>query len=269
MKKLLALLLTLVMLLNMVPIATAADDAGHDHAAAECTDIACDDHGDHDEPALAATPRATGSSGYNCPECGEPCTEWLPSDFEHYRYCQSVICKFREEEAHYGGDGSCKPACEVCGRRYIDPTSDVHRYEGEWQNGYETHHYRDCDDCFGGRVYEPHYGGIATCEDYAVCKGCGGVYGELADHTGSDGTCSPICEVCGERLYDATGEHSGMGSWGRINETQHYRFCEDCLKREIGDHISGNDSCIPHLRDLRLDLYQCRRSALPHDRMGV
>lgn len=82
-----------------------------------------------------------------------------------------------------------------------------------------TYENGSCTVC--GYAHEEHTGGIATCNDKAVCTVCGIAYGETAPHTYSNGVCvscntehtdhtggkatcteQAVCEVCGMHYGD-------------------------------------------------------------------
>ena len=239
----------------------------------------------------ATTALAVSPSDYNCPVCGEPCTEWYPLTSEdgtascHTPACRSCWayvwdamfpCTPDEDTATC----SSPALCSVCG--YPDtlgsaPNASKHSIS-DWLYDGPTQHCRYCTECGADHTYEyeDHYGGTATCTERAVCEGCGAAYGmpdtenhdwdpwegydgnqhirtckrpgcdaeDLGNHSGGDGSCIPMCEVCSWLYLDEDGKHSEMGEWYYASVTQHCRNCLVCgFGWEYADHSGGTATC--------------------------
>lgn len=206
------------------------------------------------------------------PPCHVPiCADcWIPV------YAATFPCTPDESTATCVSPGKCS----VCGTPdplSCPPNPNVHNIS-QWEFATPTQHYRFCNECGADNTYEyeDHSGGTATCVALAVCKDCGTAYGEVdpnnhdwgkwigydgsqhlrtcndptcdateyADHTGGDGSCFPICEVCTWNYLDNDGKHGEMTDWFYTNEAQHYRFCLVCgFGHEYADHSGGTATC--------------------------
>ena len=182
----------------------------------------------------ATTALAVSPSDYNCPVCGEPCTEWYSyhsgdgTVSVHSPYCSScsVIAKAAESPCTpVEGTATCMDAarCSVCGSPdWIGsaPDPNAHRMS-EWQYTSTTQHERCCLDCFAedSYEYEDHYGGTATCNEHAVCEGCGEPYGEYAS------------------------DDHDWDNWEGFSASTHIRVCLDCDAEEEAPHTGGDGSC--------------------------
>lgn len=195
--------------------------------------------------------------------------------------CECVVCKLEEEGNHTGGEATCQSLaiCEDCSFPYgaVDPNGHVMT---DWYHYSDTQHYRYCWVCMDTATYEyeAHSGGTATCTAKAVCEACGARYGELypdnhkmsdwraidldqhyrfcigcrdestyeyEDHCGGiDGSCSPICDACGESYVDSNGQHGSMREWEPFDDDQHVRWCEDCRTSEYEAHNGGTATCV-------------------------
>ena len=204
-------------------------------------------------------------------------SRWLyASPTQHSRYC--LDCGANDEyEDHYGGTATCskRAICEGCGGSYGELSTE--HAMSEWESISTTQHRKHCTLCWAVEtiIYEDHYGGTATCWELAVCEGCGEPYGdydfdnhdwgdwegfsssthirvchdcdaeEEAPHTGGDGSCLPICEVCGWNYLDNDGKHGEMSEWWYTNGTQHYRHCLVCGRgEEYAPHSGGTATCV-------------------------
>ena len=240
----------------------------------------------------ATTALAVSPSDYNCPVCGEPCTEWYGyhggdgTVSVHSPACYSCNVFVWDTEflcTPAEGTATCTfPAvCSVCGSPDwlgSAPDPNAHGDMSIWLYASPTQHYRYCLNCRAEASieYEDHYGGTATCNEHAVCEGCGEPYGEYASdnhdwedweglstnthirvcrdcdaeeeapHTGGDGSCFPICEVCSWYYIDPDGEHPNMCDWFPESDTQHRRYCLTCgtyESNEYEDHYGGTATC--------------------------
>ena len=109
---------------------------------------------------------------------------------------------------HEGGEATCEEGatCTKCGNIYTDVDDTNHTCEIVWVTT-RTKHY-SVYSCNEEKVTlsEKHYGGVATCVDFAVCEVCGAEYGEIdpANHaeetewtqTATEHTLAYTC--CGE-----------------------------------------------------------------------
>ena len=140
----------------------------------------------------ATTALAVSPSDYNCPLCGEPCTEWYglnspdgtasvhsPACYNCYTYVWDTMFPCTPAE----GTATCTlPAvCSVCGSLDWNgsaPDPNAHNW-GDWIWFTDNTHIRECRYC---PAFEEgnHYGGTATCSELDICEGCGVSYGELS-----------------------------------------------------------------------------------------
>ena len=200
----------------------------------------------------------------------------------HIRVC--LDCGAEEEAPHTGGDGACWTTCGECGWNYSNPDGE-HRSLANWVPYSMTQHYRECQDCVGAKYteYGEHTGGTAACNSLARCETCDGPYGELdfnhhvnltdwepysteqhyrkcADfyssdsyeyeaHRGGDGSCMPLCEVCGRQYYNENGTHNTLSAWRMENNELHSRQCEDCYRySEQGATTAATAPAAPPVR---------------------
>ena len=185
----------------------------------------------------ATTALAVSPSDYNCPLCGEPCTEWYSYQSGdgtisvHSPAC--YICNTFVWDTEFlctpaEGTATCiSPAlCSVCGSPIwigSAPDPNAHGDISRWLYAGPTQHYRSCLDCVAeaSYEYEDHYGGTATCSKPAICEGCGISYGDLST------------------------EHA-MSEWKSISATQHRKYCTICWALETiiyEDHYGGTATC--------------------------
>lgn len=204
--------------------------------------------------------------------------DWFPeSDTQHRRYCLDCnTYESNEYENHYGGTATCtrRAVCEGCGTEYGE-YSDVHPW-GAWEYLDDTSHQRPCTnpDCHTSD-YADHSGGDGSC--WTECADCGdhyynaegqhltmsvwyyldgaqhmrhcidcGYYNEYEDHTGGDGSCTPVCADCSQLYSDENGEHRNVTDWIFVNNDRHFRYCPDCgssSSYEYADHSGGEANC--------------------------
>lgn len=203
----------------------------------------------------------------------------------HLRECRD--CPASEEGNHTGGTATCMThaVCEVCNDVYGERDTTRHGEYSGWGYYNGTQHYRWCLDCSDpvSYEYEDHYGGTATCSVPAFCEGCGQPYGPYGDHSGMTGwvpysdeqhyrrclgcgssesfeyedhyggtaTCQTLasCEGCGASYGEPDpSKHTNMSDWNYASETQHFRYCLDCVdpvSYEYEGHTGGDSSCLP------------------------
>ena len=149
----------------------------------------------------------TCTEGKICEDCGAEYDipghvwgEWTPNgNGTHTRRCTNPNCDAKEENVPCGGDSraTCiRPGtCTTCGGRY-----DGGHDWGAWRPNDDGTHTRRCtrSNCDGAET-ENCSGGTATCSAKAVCKVCGGEYGEkdsnnhdLVQHAAKAPTCTEI-----------------------------------------------------------------------------
>ena len=77
------------------------------------------------------------------------------------------------------------------------------------------------------------------------CERCFTVF-ETEDHSGGDGSCMPVCEICDVGYKNIDGEHKNTGDWTTDdnNANVHFRTCFDCESRLEEDHKGGEATCI-------------------------
>ncbi|MCR5719005.1 MAG: hypothetical protein K6F84_00420, partial [Lachnospiraceae bacterium] len=127
-------------------------------------------------------------------------------------------------------------------------------------------HYRRCKKC-GVIETEKCLGGTATCTQKAVCKICGGEYGEVKEHdfSGKDlsekylktpATCSTkgvyyySCVYCGLKSDETfevpeTGTHSFNTKNWVYDSKGHWHKCENCdVKIDYAEHVSAGAATV-------------------------
>lgn len=233
----------------------------------------CDDCTSYREYADHRGGTATCVEKAVCEDCGKSygdystdhqwvADSWYSYD-EHVIVCQEESCTAVARAPHYGGDGSCRPTCEGCNELYRDAAGE-HRGITAWQNFDDLTHYRRCTTCNDESTYEyvPHVNADSdtSCDDcgtyicphtnmsdwyyadtdqhYRECDDCWAEesieYASHADETG-DG----LCDGCYHQMSTAC-QHTNMSNWGYLSNTQHYRYCNQCLHyKEYGDHYAN------------------------------
>ena len=153
--------------------------------------------------------------------------------------CGVVMIEAKEE--HEGGTATClqKATCAYCSMEYGDLAEHIP--------------YEDDGDCTTGIMCAicdtvliesnaSHTGGVATCQQRAMCDVCGMEYGDYADHIPyeDDGDCTTavICMLCDEVLIEGNASHTG-GTATCLQEA----LCEVCGMAYGGyaDHIPYED----------------------------
>ncbi len=102
--------------------------------------------------------------------------------YDEYSHFQMCSCgELFEFEPHYGGTATADELaiCFVCGVAYGDYADHVHAaITMEYD---ENNHFQICS-CGAAFNFEPHYGGVATEYELALCEACGVAYGDFAEH---------------------------------------------------------------------------------------
>ena len=175
-----------------------------------CVDACQNCHNDGNVTLLqvhtGGTQGPTCTTGKTCEKCGAEYDipghawgAWTPNgDGTHTRICTNPNCDAKEENAPCGGDSSATctspGVCATCGGRY-----DGGHDWGAWKSiSNMNRHIRSCNRCYYHET-ESCTGGTATCSAKAVCKVCGGEYGEkdpknhdLVQHAAKAPTCTEI-----------------------------------------------------------------------------
>lgn len=173
-----------------------------------CVDGECDVCGDTRQPGKHTW---TNCEDIDCNTCGAS----RPAGSHDWDNCEDTECNgcgtTREALEHKGGTATCiaQAVCSECGMKYgeladhvftsdCDTTCDTADCDHTRQNAAD-HTFgggcpdTECDSCGATREALTHTGGHADCKNKAVCETCGASYGELGDHSYSDGKCT----VCG------------------------------------------------------------------------
>ena len=161
-------------------------------------------------------------------------------------------------------------SCTVCGEKGTETFSygtPLDHDWGEWtQNSDQKTHTRICKRDASHTETENCHGGTATCTNKAVCKDCGGEYGDLAAHDftaevaeenylKSEATCTEpavyykSCKACGLTSEDTEQEdtfqygnplgHDYDTEWSQ-DETHHWYVCKRCQDvAELEEHTAS------------------------------
>ena len=152
------------------------------------------------------TQTPTCTTGKICEKCGAEYaipghvwSAWKPNgNGTHTRKCTNPNCGAKEENVPCGGDSNATcdslGMCETCGGSYYGGHS-----WGEWSSAGNGTHIRSCMNYCSEVDTASCTGGTATCTAKAVCKVCGGEYGEkdpnnhaLVHHEAKAPTCTDI-----------------------------------------------------------------------------
>ncbi len=104
--------------------------------------------------------------------------EWEYDDVYHWQMCE---CGTNFQDGmHYGGTATetQRAICEGCGAEYGE-LLHVHFEFAIGQDEYSHFKICTCGETFD---FEPHYGGVATEYELALCEACGVAYGDFAEH---------------------------------------------------------------------------------------
>lgn len=164
----------------------------------------------------------TCTKGKTCEKCGaeygilgHDWGAWTPNydgTNTHTRRCKRSNCDAEETGSCSGGYAACDSLgmCETCGGSYYGG----HAW-GEWSSAGNGTHTRSCTNYCSEVDTASCFGGTATCSAKAVCKVCGGEYGEkdpnnhdLVQHAAKAPTCTEIgwdayeaCSRCDYTTY--------------------------------------------------------------------
>ena len=164
----------------------------------------------------------TCTKGKTCEKCGaeygilgHDWGAWTPNydgTNTHTRRCKRSNCDAEETGSCSGGYAACDSLgmCETCGGSYYGGHS-----WGEWSSAGNGTHTRSCTNYCSEVDTASCFGGTATCSAKAVCKVCGGEYGEkdpnnhdLVQHAAKAPTCTEIgwdayetCSRCDHTTY--------------------------------------------------------------------
>ena len=164
----------------------------------------------------------TCTKGKTCEKCGaeygilgHDWGAWTPNydgTNTHTRRCKRSNCDAEETGSCSGGYAACDSLgmCETCGGSYYGGHS-----WGEWKPNGNGTHIRSCMNYCSEVDTASCFGGTATCTTKAVCKVCGGEYGEkdpnnhdLVQHAAKAPTCTEIgwdayetCSRCDHTTY--------------------------------------------------------------------
>ena len=152
------------------------------------------------------TETPTCTTGKTCEKCGaeygilgHDWGAWTPNydgTNTHTRRCKRSNCDAEETGSCSGGYAACDSLgmCETCGGSYYGGHS-----WGEWSSAGNGTHIRSCMNYCSEVDTASCTGGTATCTAKAVCKVCGGEYGEkdsnnhdLVQHAAKAPTCTEI-----------------------------------------------------------------------------
>ena len=187
-----------------------------------CVDVCQNCHKDGNVAYIQVHTGGTGTftctKGKTCEKCGaeygilgHDWGAWTPNydgTNTHTRRCKRSNCDAEETGSCSGGYAACDSLgmCETCGGSYYGGHS-----WGEWSSAGNGTHTRSCTNYCSEVDTASCTGGTATCTAKAVCKVCGGEYGEkdpnnhdLVQHAAKAPTCTEIgwdaydlCVRCG------------------------------------------------------------------------
>ena len=170
----------------------------------------------------------TCTKGKTCEKCGaeygvlgHDWGAWTPNydgTNTHTRRCKRSNCDAEETGSCSGGYAACDSLgmCETCGGSYYGG----HAW-GEWSSAGNGTHTRSCTNYCSEVDTASCTGGTATCSAKAVCKVCGGEYGEkdpnnhdLVQHAAKAPTCTEkgwdAYETCSRCDYTTYAELSAL-----------------------------------------------------------
>lgn len=173
-----------------------------------CVDVCQNCHKDGNVTYIQVHTGGTGTftctKGKTCEKCGaeygvlgHDWGAWTPNydgTNTHTRRCKRSNCDAEETGSCSGGYAACDSLgmCETCGGSYYGG----HAW-GEWSSAGNGTHTRSCTNYCSEVDTARCTGGTATCSAKAVCKVCGGEYGEkdpnnhdLVQHAAKAPTCT-------------------------------------------------------------------------------
>lgn len=198
------------------------DSNYHKVYVTECQNCHNDGNITHLQVHSGGTQGPTCTEGKICEKCGaeygvlgHDWGAWTPnyaSNGTHTRRCKRSNCDAEETGSCSGGYAACDSLgmCETCGGSYYGGHS-----WGEWSSAGNGTHTRSCTNYCSEVDTASCFGGTATCSAKAVCKVCGGEYGEkdpnnhdLVQHAAKAPTCTEIgwdayktCSRCDYTTY--------------------------------------------------------------------
>ena len=161
------------------------DSTYHKFFVPECQNCHKDGNVKHLQVHTGGTQTPTCTKGKTCEKCGaeygilgHDWGAWTPNydgTNTHTRRCKRSNCDAEETGSCSGGYAACDSLgmCETCGGSYYGGHS-----WGEWSSAGNGTHTRSCTNYCSEVDTASCTGGTATCTAKAVCKVCGGEYGE-------------------------------------------------------------------------------------------
>lgn len=198
------------------------DSTYHKVCVDACQNCHKDGNVTHIQVHTGGTGTFTCTTGKTCEKCGakygilgHDWGAWTPNydgTNTHTRRCKRSNCNAEETGSCSGGYAACDSLgmCETCGGSYYGGHS-----WGEWKPNGNGTHIRSCMNYCSEVDTASCTGGTATCSAKAVCKVCGGEYGEkdpnnhdLVQHAAKAPTCTEIgwnayetCSRCDHTTY--------------------------------------------------------------------
>ena len=182
------------------------DSNSHRFYVAECQNCHNDGNVSYLKVHTGGTETPTCTTGKTCEKCGaeygilgHDWGAWTPNydgTNTHTRRCKRSNCDEVETGSCSGGYAACDSLgmCETCGGSYYGG----HAW-GKWSSAGNGTHIRSCMNYCSEVDTASCTGGTATCSAKAVCKVCGGEYGEkdsnnhdLVQHAAKAPTCTEI-----------------------------------------------------------------------------
>ena len=182
------------------------DSNSHRFYVAECQNCHNDGNVTYLKVHSGGTETPTCTTGKTCEKCGaeygvlgHDWGAWTPNydgTNTHTRRCKRSNCNAVETASCSGGYAACDSLgmCETCGGSYYGG----HAW-GKWSSAGNGTHIRSCMNYCSEVDTASCFGGTATCTAKAVCKVCGGEYGEkdpknhdLVQHAAKAPTCTEI-----------------------------------------------------------------------------
>lgn len=148
-----------------------------------------------------------------------------------------ILLPAPEAKADYH-EGDICPACNTNHLVLMATYSDTHRFECD---DYQPDPSWNC----GNIIIESHYGGAATCEEAAVCDGCGSSYDNPLGHDWVPPTCTEpgYCKRC------STPGESALGHDWMDADCTNPKRCSRCdttegeaLGHSFTNYVSNNDA---------------------------
>ena len=218
------------------------DSTYHEVCVDACQNCHNDGNVTHLQVHTGGTQGPTCTEGKICEKCGaeygilgHDWDDWTPNydgTNTHTRRCKRSNCDAVETGSCSGGYAACDSLgmCETCGGSYYGGHS-----WGEWSSAGNGTHIRSCMNYCSEVDTASCTGGTATCTAKAVCKVCGGEYGEkdpknhdLVPHEAQ----APTCTEKGWDAYDTC---------SRCNYTTYQEI--PALKHDLVPHEAQAPTC--------------------------